>query len=32
MPEKIIREETYPKAIGLCFFGMGTPIFCLFIV
>jgi hypothetical protein len=32
MPEKTRREETYPEAIGLCFFGRGTPIFCLFIV
>jgi hypothetical protein len=26
------REEIYPEAIGLCFFGKGTLIFCLFIV
>jgi hypothetical protein len=32
MPEKTRREETYPEAIGLCFFGRGTPIFGLFIV
>jgi hypothetical protein len=28
----IIGEESYPEAIGLCFFGMGTPIFCLLCV
>jgi hypothetical protein len=27
-----IREENYPEATGLCFFGMGTPIFCLLCV
>jgi hypothetical protein len=31
MPGRMRRKETYPEAIGLCFFGMGTPIFCLFI-
>jgi hypothetical protein len=25
-------EETYPEATGLCFFRMGMPIFCLFIL
>jgi hypothetical protein len=24
-------EEAYPEATGLCFLGIGTPIFCLFI-
>jgi hypothetical protein len=24
------RKEIYPEATGLCFFGMGTPIFYLF--
>jgi hypothetical protein len=32
IPEIIRREENYPEATGLCFFGRGTPIFCLFIV
>jgi hypothetical protein len=32
MPKKIRRKEVYPEATGLCFFGRGTPIFCLFIV
>jgi hypothetical protein len=32
MPEKMRTEEAYPEATGLCFFGMGMPIFCLFIV
>jgi hypothetical protein len=32
MPEKMRRKKTYPEATGLCFFGMGTPIFCHFIV
>jgi hypothetical protein len=32
MPEIRRREEIYPEATGLCFFGKGTPIFCLFIV
>jgi hypothetical protein len=31
MQEMMRREEMYPEAIGLCFFGRGTPIFCLFI-
>jgi hypothetical protein len=32
MQEMIRGEEIYPEAISLCFFGMGTPIFCLFIL
>jgi hypothetical protein len=32
MQEMIRREEIYPEAIGLCFFGIGMPIFCLFIL
>jgi hypothetical protein len=32
MPERRRRKETYPEATCLYFFGMGTPIFCLFIV
>jgi hypothetical protein len=31
MPEMMRREEIYPEATGLCFFGRGTPIFCLFV-
>jgi hypothetical protein len=30
MSEEIQRKETYPAATGLCFFGIGTPTFCLF--
>jgi hypothetical protein len=30
MQEMIGGEEIYPEATGLCFFGIGTPIFCLF--
>jgi hypothetical protein len=32
MLEKMRREEVYPEATGLYFFGRGTPILCLFIV
>jgi hypothetical protein len=32
MQEMIRGEEIYPEATGLCFFGIGTPIFCLFIL
>jgi hypothetical protein len=32
MPEIMRKGEIYPAATGLCFFGRGTPIFCLFIV
>jgi hypothetical protein len=32
MKEMIRGEETYPEATGLCFFGIGMPIFCLFIL
>jgi hypothetical protein len=32
MQEMIRGEEIYPEATCLCFFGMGTPIFCLFIL
>jgi hypothetical protein len=30
MSEEMQRKETYPEATGLCFFGIGTPTFCLF--
>jgi hypothetical protein len=32
MQEMIRGEQTYPEATCLCFFGIGTPIFCLFIL
>jgi hypothetical protein len=31
MQEMMREEEIYHEATGLCFFGRGTPIFCLFI-
>jgi hypothetical protein len=30
MSEEMQGKETYPAATGLCFFGIGTPTFCLF--
>jgi hypothetical protein len=32
MQEMMRRQEIYPEATGLCFFGRGTPIFYLFVL